>query len=177
MKRQTVFHLISEITRQAGVSCILIGGFAVNYHKVTRQTADVDFLITKDDFNKISNFLEKAGYKQTSLHENFIQLESSQPYLMDVDFMFVERETFERMQAEGERLDISGRQFVVPSLAHLIALKLHAIKHNPEIRIDRDLPDILNLIRINKVDVNDNQFKELCLKYGTEEIYRRIRGL
>jgi hypothetical protein len=40
----TVFHLISAVSKKTGVFCILIGGFAVNYYKVTRQTADVDFL-------------------------------------------------------------------------------------------------------------------------------------
>ncbi len=160
--------------RQAGVSCILIGGFAVNHYKVARQTADVDFLITKEDFNKITNVLEKAGYKQILLQENFVQLGSSQPSLMDVDFMFIERETFEKILRDGEQIKIAGKTFTVPSLNHLIALKLHAIKYNPKIRLSRDLPDIINLIRINKVNVNDKQFKELCLKYGTEEIYRRI---
>ena len=97
VKEQSVFHLISELTHQAGVSCILIGGFAVNHYKVARQTADVDFLITKEDFDKISNFLEEAGYKQTLLQENFVQLESTRASLMDVDFMFIDRETFEKV--------------------------------------------------------------------------------
>jgi hypothetical protein len=53
MSEKFVFHLMSDLTEKEGVSCILIGGFAVNYYKVTRQTAAVDFLIAKDDFKNI----------------------------------------------------------------------------------------------------------------------------
>ena len=174
MDERSVFHLISEVTQKAGVSCILIGGFAVNYYKVTRQTADVDFLITKEDFTKISGFLEEAGYKQILAQEAFVQLKSGHLPLLDIDFMFVDQDTFKKIKSESQQLKIAGQHFIVPSLNHLVALKLHSIKHNSKIRLTRDLPDIVNLIRINKVNVEAKEFKELCLKYGTEEIYQRI---
>jgi hypothetical protein len=63
---------------------------------------------------------------------------------------------------------------MVPSLSHLIALKLHSIKYNPKLRLTRDLPDIINLIRINELNHKNPDFKELCLKFGTEEIYNKI---
>ena len=78
------------------------------------------------------------------------------------------------IMSEGEQLKIAGQKFTVPSLHHLIALKLHAIKNNPKIRLTRDLPDIVNLIRINELNVKNEKFKELCLKYGTEDIYHKI---
>ena len=61
MRFPTVFHLISTIFVKQNISCILIGGFAVNYYKVTRQTADVDFLITRNDYEKILDLLKKEG--------------------------------------------------------------------------------------------------------------------
>ena len=75
----------------------------------------------------------------------------------------------------GKAINIAGENFIVPSLNHLVALKLHAIKYNPKIREYRDLADIMELIRINKVEVKDREFKNLCLKYGTEELYNKIR--
>lgn len=175
MNERSVFHLVSELTRKEGVACVLIGGFAVNHYNVTRQTADVDFLITREDFDRIRAFLEKAGYKQTLAQDTFAHLKSGRLSLLDVDFMFVDRETLGKILDEGQPLKIAGQKFIVPSLHHLIALKLHSIKYNPKVRLIRDLPDIVNLIRINKVNVDDKQFKELCLKYGTEDIYHRIR--
>ncbi len=88
--------------------------------------------------------------------------------------MFVDEETLRKIKSNGKTLRIAGQKFVVPSLDDLIALKLHSIKFNPKIRLSRDLPDIVNLIRINKVDAKDRKFKELCLKYGTEEIYQKL---
>ena len=174
MDNRSVFNLISDLTHKEGVSCVLIGGFAVNHYKVTRQTADVDFLITKEDFKKIFNFLEEAGYKKGLFQENFAQLKSNRLSLMDIDFMFIDQETLTKIINEGELLKIVGQKFIVPSLDHLIALKLHSIKYNPKIRLSRDFPDIINLIRINEVNIKDKKFKELCLKYGTEDIYQKI---
>lgn len=41
MKEKTLFDLVSEITQKLNIPAILIGGFAVNYHGVVRQTQDV----------------------------------------------------------------------------------------------------------------------------------------
>ena len=155
--------------------CVLIGGFAVNYHKVARQTVDVDFLITGDDFDKISGALGEAGYKQDFRTEVFVRLRSgSAARLMDIDFMFVDEDTLAKIIKEGRRAGIAGREFIVPSLEGLIALKLHSLKHNFKLRQTRDLPDIVELARANKIDVKGRKFRELCLKYGTEDIYRRL---
>ena len=174
MNDRSVFHLISDITHEEGVSCVLIGGFAINHYRVTRQTADVDFLITKEDFDKIVVLLEKAGYKKTSLQENFVQLESSRLALLNVDFMFVDQATLSKIKEEGNRFKIVGQTFTVPSLYHLIALKLHSIKHNSRVRLTKDMPDIINLIRVNEINVKDKRFRELCLKYGTSGLYDKI---
>ena len=174
MDDRSVFHLISDLTHEEGVPCVLIGGFAINHYRVTRQTADVDFLITKEGLEKISGLLEKAGYKKALSQENFVQFQSGRLSLLDVDFMFVDQETLQKIMKEGEQFKIVGQTFTVPSLHHLIALKLHSIKHNPKLRLAKDFPDIINLIKINEVNVKDKKFKELCLKYGTAETYNKI---
>jgi len=175
MNYPTAFHLMSNISKRAGICCVLIGGFAVNYYKVTRQTADIDFLITKDDFGKISALLKKAGYKVDFTQKVFIRLTSTNSaYLLDIDFMFVDRETLAKIVKDGRSVSIAGQKFVVPSLFNLIALKLHSLKYNPKIRENKDFPDIINLIRINKINFKSKKFRELCLKYGTKEIYHKV---
>jgi len=153
---------------------VLIGGFAVNYYKYTRQTADIDFLITKEEFDKIADLLEKEGYKQDHSQKVFTRFESDGSYLMDIDFMFVDEKTLAKIIKDGKKISIAGQDFIVPSLYNLIALKLHSIKHNQKGREYKDLPDIINLIKINKVDVEARDFRELCLKYGTEGMYKKI---
>lgn len=174
MKYPTIFHLISTEFEKAEIPYVLIGGFAVNYYGVTRQTADVDLLITKENAAKALEPLKRAGYVEGVMQEVFARLEGSKTYVMDIDFMFVDKETLTRIIKDGKKVKIAGKTFVVPSLNHLIALKLHSVKFNPKIREFRDLPDIINLLRMNKVNVKTDQFRKLCLKYGTKELYHKI---
>lgn len=175
MDYQSVFHLLSAISKKTSIPFILIGGFAINYYKYSRQTFDVDFLIKSKDFPKILDSLVAAGYKEDYKQEAFARLTSSKsPLFMDIDFMFVDKETFTKIAKDSQKTSIAGCEFRVPSLEHLIVLKLHAIKYNPNLRMAKDMPDIINLIKINKVDAKSNKFKELCLKYATEEIYQKL---
>ncbi|MCK4244022.1 MAG: nucleotidyltransferase [Candidatus Omnitrophica bacterium] len=174
MKYPTIFHLISTEFEKAEIPYVLIGGFAVNYYGVTRQTANVDLLITKENVAKALELLKRSGYKQGLMQEVFARLENNKTYLMDIDLMFVDKETLTRIIKDGKKIKIAGKRFVVPSLNHLIALKLHSIKFNPKIREFKDLPDIINLLRMNKVNVRTDRFRKLCLKYGTKELYRKI---
>ncbi len=174
MEYTDIFHLLSTDFKNKSIFCALIGGFAVNYYKVTRQTADIDFLADKKDIEKIVDILEPAGYIFEKNHQVFARFAAPANYLMDVDFMFVGSETLSRIIREGKEIYIAGQEFTVPSLDHLIALKLHSLKYNLKIREFKDLPDIINLIIINKIDTKGEQFRGLCMKYGTEELYNRI---
>lgn len=165
--------MVSDIFNKNGVTCVLIGGFAINFHKVQRATMDVDFLTTRKKFEAVLGLLEKQGFKKFSEHENFAQLENNKEYLGKLDFMFVDQDVLDKILKEGKQVTIAGQDFTIPSLFHLIALKLHAIKFEKK-REYKDLIDIVDLIRNNKVDIKSEEFKELCLKYGTESIYERI---
>lgn len=175
MKYQHVFQLLSNISKKKNIVFVLIGGFAVNYYKYARQTLDVDFVIKKDDFDKILVLLEDAGYKIDYSQKVFSRLTSlDKPLMMDIDFMFVDEETISKIIKDGKKTNIAGCDFLVPSLEHLIALKLHAIKYNPGIRLAKDIADIVNLSRINNFDLKSDKFHTLCLKYASEEIYQKI---
>lgn len=171
---RSAFHLISEAAKKTGISCVLIGGFAVNYYKFSRQTADVDFLITEEDFNKIKDYLAQAGYKEEFSQKVFVRFKSDRHGLIDIDFMFVDKETLDKIIKDAKEIVIAKHKFVIPSLMNLIALKLHALKYNFDIRRTKDLLDIVSLVKLNKVDVRTKDFHQLCLKYASEDIYRKI---
>ena len=152
---------------------MLIGGFAVNFYKASRNTQDVDFLTTRENFDKILDLLKKEGFRGEQLHETFARFKAGKLHYMDIDFMFVDKDVFEKIVKDGRQAIVGGQKFMVPSLFHLIALKLHSIKDNKK-REYKDLLDIIDLIRNNKVDIKSEEFKELCLKYGNESLYKRI---
>ena len=174
MTYPSVFHLVSALTKKSDVKIVLIGGFAVNYYGVTRQTADADFLITKKDFEKVVLLFKKEGYEEDHAQELFTRLRTDRDYIIDLDFVFVDEETLSKIIKAGTKINIADQEFIVPSLNHLIALKLHSIENNPKSRMNKDMPDIIELIKANKVDAANKEFKELCLKYGTPDLYNEI---
>jgi hypothetical protein len=91
--------------------------------------------------------------------------------------MFVDKETFDKIIRDAKKISIVNQKFMVPSLNTLLAMKLHAIKSNRKAREYKDILDIINLIQANKLDYNSKEFKDLCLKYGTEELYNKITSL
>jgi len=170
----SLFKIISKIFQEHNVHGLLIGGYAVNSYKVTRHTADVDFMITKGDFEKIKIPLQQIGYQIVHQQEVFIQL--SGEGLRDLDFMFSEDDTFKKLFSLGTQVKIAGATFTVPNIMHLIALKLHSIKFNPHRELN-DLPDIVYLIQNNDLDINSDEFSQLFKKHGTNELYEKVKGL
>ena len=177
MKEKTLFDLVAEATQKENVPSLLIGGFAVNYHGIMRQTQDVDFLMMEKDYDKIRPFLEKSGCHEVVRNNLFARLENRETLPSELDIMFVVQETLKGMLDEAEITEIKGKKFKVASLDHLLALKLHAMKQNIRRRGFRDLTDVLDLAERNQIDTKSKKFEDLCLKYGGEEIYRMIKEL
>jgi hypothetical protein len=86
----------------------------------------------------------------------------------------VDPETLEEVYSQGRTVEIASEHFRVPSLDHLIALKLHAIAQNPSARESVDLPDIIRLVRANHIDSAEVSFKQLVLSYGSQALYDQI---
>ena len=171
----TSFDVMGLLLKKEGLRCVLIGGFAVNFYRTTRQTADIDFLIAQEDFPRFKSSLENMDFKVVWLDRVFARFHSEAQKHMDIDFMFTSEETLRGILQDAKKVSIAGNEFLVPSLYHLIALKLHSIKHN-EKREYKDLMDILNLVKNNQIQASSDSFKELCLKYGTPLLYEKITG-
>ena len=176
MKVTDIFDLLGKEFPKAEIPYLLIGGFAVNMYHVTRQTNDVDILMTEETYAKARSLLENTGYKEMAKGDLFARFASEKSSLMDLDILFVDSETFKGMAKESKETQIRDLEFKVPSLQHLMAMKLHALKNNPN-REMPDLMDLVNLIKINKIDVQENSFQELCAKYGSKDCYERIKNL
>ena len=174
MKYKTVFNLIATEFGKAKVPFVLVGGFAVNHYKVSRATADVDLIMTEESYARALPLLEQNGYRETMRTSLFARLGARGVLLMDLDVLFVDQKTFDGIARESGKTEIEGKKIKIPSLSHLIALKLHSLRNNFVHREIPDLSDIVNLIKINQIDVKRDSFRELCLKYGTQELYDRI---
>ncbi len=165
-----VFDLIGQAARSENVFCVLIGGFALHFHGVDRQTMDVDFLVSSEDFAKLEGHLVRGGYRLGEKSDIFARYTPSEKPKLTVDFLFANSSTVERIKAEGKIVDIAGREFVVPSARHMVALKLHAIRQNPS-RKAIDMADIVSLIQHAPESLRRSTIQELCGTHGSPEIF------
>lgn len=117
MRHPTIFNLISEVFKKAKVSCVLIGGFAVNYYKYARQTRDIDFLVAEEDFKKILPLFEKEGYKEERREKLFARLKDSGKYRVPLNFMFVDKKTRDKIIKDGKKMKFIGQEFIVSALS------------------------------------------------------------
>ena len=153
---------------------MVIGGHAVNAHGFTRFTKDLDLLVRRPDVEKWVATLKIDGYAVDHDSGNFLQLSASAKNAPPVDIMLVNEPTFLQMKAASKEIQIQDLSFLVPSLDHLLALKMHALKHGPSHRGYKDLVDVLSLVDANHIDVRGDKFRSLCDKYGDAKIYERI---
>ncbi len=173
----TVFDLISNELGKAGVPFVLAGGFAVNAHHVTRQTLDVDLLIVIDDLKKASRALQEAGYQKGLESSVVARFKGDNKLFLDIALMLIAPETFQKILKQSEELALAGHSFKVVSLEHLIAVKFHAIKNDPESREPKDLLDIILLARRNGLDPAGSELRKMCEAYGTPELFKKIQLL
>lgn len=175
MNYPTVFDLIAGEFEKAGVAYALVGGFAVNAYHVSRQTADVDLLIAADNLEKAGQALEASGYRKVAFADVVARFEGDGKRLMDIDLLLVDAVTLKRVCEDGKMIKIAGNEFRVPSLRHLIAMKLHAIKSDPSKRWVKDLPDIVALMKKNGLSLADPDMTELCKKFGTFDVLEKLK--
>src|SRR5207237_10023465 len=102
--------------------------------------------------NARGQILKCNGYREMGRTENAVRYANSAPELPDVDVLLVDGATFEKLFAESNILRRGQHAFRVPSLRHLVALKLHAIRNDAR-RESRDFADIAELLRNNAGNV------------------------
>jgi len=149
---------------------LLIGGYAVAAHGHTRPTYDVDFMVLRDQRDQWNQRFQDAGLELYAENRIFAQYGCGEDE-WGLDLMFVDQKTFDEMWAASEEAEFDGATTRVPSLDHVLALKLHALKQALPHRTAKDAGDVEIMLRRNNIDLQTERYKELFLKYGTEEIY------
>jgi hypothetical protein len=169
----TTRELIEACSTQSGLPFLIIGGHAVIAHGYARTTVDLDLLVCQTDREAWLKWFASVSYKPFHQHDAFAQMQSSNGGI-DVDLMFVKPATFAQMAAAAQPFDFSGIQVRVPSLEHVIALKLHVLKQNLPHRVLGDLDDVINLVAANRLNLREDKWREVFNKYGTPKLYAKV---
>lgn len=145
-----VLEKILKSFQEAEVRYALMGGFALGVWGVHRATADIDFLIHRDDIGAVDKIAKTLGYRKMFHTENVSQYVSDQTLFGELDFLHAFREIAVNMlqRAEERTLFEGALRIKVLRPEDLIGLKVQAMANNPA-RHANDMADIEALLKQN----------------------------
>lgn len=167
---------ILRLASERGLPSLLIGGNAIILLGYIRSTVDLDLLVPESSRSRWLDLFRDLGYRLLHGVSAFAQFEPPQRRGTPVDLMFVEDPTWEKLQIDSVAMSLAGEPVRLPRPDYLVALKLHATasatRRNPEM----DWADIYQIIRICRLNPDDESFRSLILRYGGENALRKIKS-
>lgn len=149
---------------------LVIGGYAVAALGHARTTFDVDFLVRRNDRIEWERRAKDSGLEVVHSTPVFTQMAGAGGSDA-LDLMCVDDATFVPMWDAGHDHRFGSAPARIPCLDHLLALKLHALRHAGDLRASKDAADIEALVRRHALDLKLPRYRDLFLKYGTAESY------
>ena len=167
-----VFAIVAEILPAAGIECLLIGGFAVNFHGYSRSTLDIDLMIVIDQRDAVRKIMKSEGFTNVAEHANvtFFNRPGSS---LRIDFLTTDHATMSKMIARATWGEFHGKSVRVPALPDLLAMKFFALSQASAKRADKDVPDIAWLTVINGLDL-ESDLRPLALRFANDDVFRRV---
>ena len=166
---------IAARATKAGLDSLLAGGHAVISHGHPRATFDLDLIVCRSDLEKWLGLAKSLNYDLYREGPNFVQFSPPDSASLPLDLMLVNEQTFTKLLAEAVPASPALKGVKVVSVGHLLALKCHAIKHGHAGRIVKDVGDVINLVRVNRLDITTPEIRQLFLKHGTSELYEKVK--
>lgn len=173
-------NTLAEIAARAtehGLPFLLAGGHAVIAHGHARTTFDIDLVARHSDRGAWVKLATTLGYSLDREGPTFVQFHPPNDETLPLDLILVNEETFAKLAADSIPGPPGVGNLKIVSLLHLLALKCHAIRHGHPRRIVKDADDVIRLVQVNRLDVNRSDIRELFLRFGTEELYEKVRRL
>jgi hypothetical protein len=162
---------------QADVPLLIIGGNALQAYGLARPTFDIDCMISAPNRERIRETLLRSGFQWMAEFSSFQEFRyEGRMDTVPIHVMFVDSATFEKMWARSSQHAYGNLSLRVPAAAHLIALKLHAVKNNPS-RQGKDMRDIIHLLEQSPALVSKQELREICARYASAESIRQLELL
>ncbi len=176
MNIKTVLENLIGFFTGEEIDFALIGAFALQAYGYVRATQDIDFVVRGEGQQRVVRFLESLGYETFYRSKGFSNHVHPLAGLGRVDFVYVEGETADRLFSGTKRIMISETISVpVVRPEHLIALKIFAMKNDPE-RTFREMADIQQLLNLTSQSVDIDEVKGYFEKYGQLEKFYELTG-
>lgn len=161
--------IIAEIHPRAekeGLRFLLIGGHAVIALGFARATLDWDFLVPECERGRWKGLFARIGYTVYAETSGFAQLQPPDGMPV-VDLMVVSDATFEKLTIASLEMQVEGLPLRIPSAQNMVALKIHAARQRTDSDSrDKDLTDVIEIIKRHGLSLDNPEFHELVERYG-----------
>lgn len=148
----------------------VIGGVALAAYGNPRMTLDLDVVTEASAQDGVVAFMEAQGF--VTLHRSTGYSNHRHPERGRVDFMYVRGQTADRLFASTtDRPGPDGRPIPVPRPEHLIAMKVQAMRDDPD-RGLQDLVDVAHLLQVDGVD--RDEARGYFVRAGLEERWHEL---
>src|SRR3990167_3038166 len=161
-----IIRHLNSAAEKHGLNYLVIGGHAVTAHGYQRTTSDLDIAVCFDDLNIWMKIFEGWRYKAYRETEAFVQFSPPAITSWPVDAMIVDRDTFCKLLNASKEVDFGEGIARIPSVDHLIIMKLHALKHGLKHRELKDLMDLIQLFDSSSFELDSEEFRQVCEKYA-----------
>jgi hypothetical protein len=163
-----------DLLGRGGVPMLIIGGHGLSVHGVQRDTIDLDCLIHAERRSELTAHLTRHGFQEMARHQSFSRFRHDSLIFPILDVMEVDAGTWAKMESASVLGELFGHQVRVPAVLHYIALKLHAIRQNPD-REDKDRQDIVELLRANREAVPVADLRAMVDRYAPAGFWDTLR--
>jgi len=169
-----ILRTITLYAQSNAMPFLVIGGHAINSYGLDRHTGDLDLLVPRSNKAAWLKLTELLKYSVNQNADTFARFRPDTIAAWPIDLMFVDEGTFEKMQSASKLADFGAVEAPVAGLAHLLALKIHALKEFQAHRDARDFSDLLFLVKRSKM--SDSELQLLCERYASGTLFGRIKG-
>lgn len=171
-----IFSVLTDKSEINKVDFVLIGGHAFIAYGSDRNTNDIDILVCEKHLDIWLKIFREMRYEVINKSITFVRFHQKDFAAWPVDIMLVNEHTYNLIIENSRKTKFEKVEIKIPSEQDLISLKLHALKSGQEDRFYKDFNDIIFLMRKSSLDVKSDDFRQLCLKYATIDIYEKLKS-
>lgn len=148
----TVFRRVDAFLSGHGAPCAVIGGLALAAYGRARATFDLDLVVPAEHQQALLGFLASEGFETLHVSPGYSNHLHPDARFGRLDVVYVGAATASEVFGNCRTLEITpGLTAPVPRPEHLIAMKLLALKNDPD-RTLQELADVRNLLRLEGID-------------------------
>lgn len=159
--------------KEHNIRYALMGGFAMGLWGGSRSTVDLDFLVRKEDMEKVHAIMVSLGYECRHSTENVSQYASPLKVLGGIDFIHAFREASLEMLQRAEEKEVFAGELKVRTLIpeDIIGLKLQSIYNDPK-REKTDLADIEMLVDTLRESLDRTLLRKYFSIFKRDDLYK-----